>query len=202
MSVRKTVVFDLGYVLVDLDWSRAVNRLSGVTAIPREEIIPRVVADPILEAYETGRAPTEAFLNGVRELLQVTLSRDELADIWTGVFVRNPIMETLFQETAIRTNVAILSDTNPLHWNYLRSLIPVVRKTERAVVSHELGSRKPSLRNYQEVAARCEAQPADCLFLDDKDENVIGAQLAGMSAFRFTTPDEARRRIDRFLSES
>ncbi|MEU0214004.1 HAD-IA family hydrolase [Streptomyces sp. NPDC006265] len=56
--------------------------------------------------------------------------------------------------------------------------------------SHEIGTTKPDPRAYQVACAALEAEPADCLFIDDVAENVDAAAAVGMQALLFR--DNAR----------
>ena len=55
------------------------------------------------------------------------------------------------------------------------------------VNSSRIGIMKPAPGIYELAAAEVGAAPGDCLFVDDRPENVRGALAIGMPAIRFTT---------------
>ena len=80
-----------------------------------------------------------------------------------------------------RMKVGILSDAMPsfphvLHsheaHNYIHSY----------VISTEIGTSKPDARMYNEICARLNAAPGECLFVDDRVCNLEGAMNVGMRA--------------------
>ena len=56
------------------------------------------------------------------------------------------------------------------------------------MISTHVGATKPSPRMYAEALRRLNADPADCLFVDDRDCNVRGAVDAGMRAVQMSRP--------------
>jgi putative hydrolase of the HAD superfamily len=70
--------------------------------------------------------------------------------------------------------------------------LPVAAYFEHCVFSHSLRSVKPETECYRAVLALLGADPADVVFLDDKPENVAGAQALGIRSVHFTDPAQAR----------
>ena len=58
-----------------------------------------------------------------------------------------------------------------------------------AVVSGEVGMAKPDPAIFRLFCARTGLEPTECLFIDDKEENVAAARAIGMDGVRFTTPE-------------
>ena len=48
---------------------------------------------------------------------------------------------------------------------------------------------KPEARIFNLLCARAGVAPADCVFIDDSEKNIIGARATGMDAIHFTDPD-------------
>jgi putative hydrolase of the HAD superfamily len=68
------------------------------------------------------------------------------------------------------------------------------RPFDRAFLSAEMGVRKPDRVIFDRVLADLECRPAEALFTDDRLDNVVGAQAAGMRAIQY-------RDFDGFSSE-
>lgn len=64
----------------------------------------------------------------------------------------------------------------------------VAERFDEIVSSARLGLAKPDPAAFAACAARLGADPAQCLFVDDRAENVAGARAAGMSAELFMGP--------------
>ena len=70
--------------------------------------------------------------------------------------------------------------------------LPVAAHFEHCAFSYSLRSVKPEPECYRAVLAMLGAGPADVVFLDDKPENVAGAQALGIRSVHFTDPGQAR----------
>jgi putative hydrolase of the HAD superfamily len=87
--------------------------------------------------------------------------------------------------------------------NIVGDLVPIFEARHREWLVHfsalayscEIGVAKPDPRAYQIVAERLGVPPGDCLFLDDREVNVIAAREVGMRAEVFRTPDQVRELV-------
>lgn len=80
--------------------------------------------------------------------------------------------------------MAFLSNTE-------KSAIPVLTEKgwvnwfDTLVVSCQLKQMKPNDDIYQTLINRCKVNPEEILFVDDKEENVLGARRNGIAAYQF-----------------
>ena len=66
---------------------------------------------------------------------------------------------------------------------------------ERILASCHLGVRKPDVAFYERLLERLQLDPDQVLFVDDREENVVGARQAGLAAHRFVDAPTVRRWI-------
>ncbi len=64
-------------------------------------------------------------------------------------------------------------------------------------VSCRTGLRKPDAQAYLHAATALRVNPGDCLFIDDRDENVQAATATGMDAIRMTGCEDVRKELRR-----
>ena len=69
---------------------------------------------------------------------------------------------------------------------------------EGVLVSGDEHLLKPDAPIFHLLASRYGVALADCVFIDDNAANVAGAQAVGMTAIRFSTPDDLRSRLRGF----
>jgi putative hydrolase of the HAD superfamily len=87
--------------------------------------------------------------------------------------------------------------------NTIEDLVPVFEARHGWWLAHfaartyscEIGVAKPDRRAYEIAAARLGAEPGDCLFVDDREANVLAAREAGMRAEVFRSRDQVRELI-------
>lgn len=85
-------------------------------------------------------------------------------------------------------SLAVLSDAMPSILLFLEQY-GILRHFDAAVISTHVGATKPDGRMYRAVLEGLGADPADCLFVDDRRCNVEGAVRAGMRAVQMSRPE-------------
>jgi putative hydrolase of the HAD superfamily len=64
-----------------------------------------------------------------------------------------------------------------------------------AVISAQVGMRKPEERIFRLAAERLGVAPAECVFVDDVDGNIVAARALGFTAIHHTDPAATRARL-------
>lgn len=82
-------------------------------------------------------------------------------------------------------NLAILSNDVREWAQYLRERFGLNDIVKLSVISGDVGYRKPSAEIYKILLSKVDANPEDCVFVDDRDKNLIPAQNLGMKVVRF-----------------
>lgn len=189
----RAVIFDLGNVLVGVDFPRLWERLSGVAepgAGPE-----RVTRDELMVRWCTGLVPPERFHREVCARAGVRMDYPGFVRWWCDVFRPMPEMEPLLREVAAAVPVGLLSDTDPLHWADQLAAHPHLGLVPRPTLSFRIGLMKPDPGCYRAASEDVGVPPWACLFVDDLERNVDGARAAGMQAVRFTGAADLRRHL-------
>jgi FMN phosphatase YigB (HAD superfamily) len=58
------------------------------------------------------------------------------------------------------------------------------------VYSHELKTRKPDPKMYEEALSKASNKPEDCIYIDDKLDLLTPAAILGMKTIHFSTLDQ------------
>jgi putative hydrolase of the HAD superfamily len=97
----------------------------------------------------------------------------------------------------------MLSNTNEMHIifyiEYLKQRFGCDLLSElfdRTFFSHEIGYRKPNREAFDYVLKSEGLKPAETLFIDDLEHNVIGARQTGMQAYHHL---KGNRLVDLFV---
>jgi putative hydrolase of the HAD superfamily len=175
------VVFDLGGVVLDIDFGRALSAWAASAGCPVESLAARFRPDASYEAHERGELDAAGYFAALRSTLGIALSDAEFERGWNALLV-GPVagIAQVIRDTAALRPIYLFSNSNPTHqrrWasDHRALLAPFVRQ----FVSSELGLRKPTRAAYDHVAAAIGVPPARIGFLDDSAENVTGALRAG-----------------------
>lgn len=80
-----------------------------------------------------------------------------------------------------RCGISLLSDTFPSVLVFMERY-DILQYFDETVISCHVGAIKPDPRMYATLLEKLDADPADCLFVDDRACNLEGAVKAGMKA--------------------
>jgi putative hydrolase of the HAD superfamily len=191
------LLFDVGGVLVDVDFRHAFRHWANAAGVPVEQIEGRFSQDAAYEAHERGEISGTEYFAALRNSLGIALSDAALHEGWCAIFRGViPGVLPLLHEAAARTPVYLFSNTNALHYARWASLYPELLAPVRQVFcSQELGLRKPSAAAYDKVCSLIGIAPERIAFFDDLPDNVTGARAFGMAGYHVTTPDQTRRAV-------
>ncbi len=187
MNKITTVIFDLGRVLMDIDFSafsRALQLNHGGTSVFSEKKLELLAFN-----YETGKITTDEFFTSLDAFFNKRFSRGQLFNAWNAIVGgekkdMTPIVARIQQQC----RTAILSNTNETHFQYAASTIPLIQKIPLRFLSYEIGAVKPDPHVYLHVINALNSDPSALLFIDDIPENISAAHAAGMKGIIFQTP--------------
>lgn len=197
MAKISAVIFDLGRVLIDWDITQSIWDMI------REEVGPTGDPGPRRRDWErlyaelaTGRLTAEEFYQKLKDQVAIQVDYDQFVKSWCEIFFPMPGMDELFAEVEKRVAVGLLSDTDPIHWDYLPPLYPFLKRINNPTLSFEIGFMKPAPEAYLTAARNVGFPPRQCFFTDDKQENIDGARKVGMDAELFTDAEALRRQLE------
>jgi FMN phosphatase YigB (HAD superfamily) len=195
-EVIKTVIFDLGKVIVPFDFSRGYQAMSELCPYSPEEIPGRIGSTDLVRRFETGQVKSEAFVEQLCGILGTQMGYDRFCEIWSGIFLPETLIpESLVKGLSERYRLLLLSNTNAIHFETVRANYPLLKHFDDYVLSYEVGALKPDTRIYEEAIARAQCTPQECFFTDDIPEYVAGARRAGIDAVQFHSAAQIEREL-------
>lgn len=191
MNPIKTVLFDLGNVLVRIDpgsfW-KELGFISEGKIIPfREEYTSRLIR------YEAGYLSTDDFLSGLCSLFTDNFSINHLEKAFSGI-IREQVeqMIDIVQAVSSKCETALVSNTNEIHYNICMTSCKALKLLQKHYLSYQMLAVKPDFRFYKAIINDQNAIPSDLLFIDDSPENVEAAKEAGMKGVLFKNIDQLK----------
>jgi putative hydrolase of the HAD superfamily len=120
-----------------------------------------------------------------------------------GALAPNEEMIALMHELKAGGLKMAMLTNNVREWEPLwRSMLPVDEIFEEIVDSAFVGCRKPEPRIYELTLERIGLPAEACLFIDDLEPNIEGAEAAGMSAVHFRDNAQAIAEIRAALGQA
>jgi len=194
--VTKTILFDLGNVIVPFDFKRAYAKLGPLCSCPLTEIAPRLRSTDLVSRFESGRIAAEPFVGELSTLLGLKTTYEEFCDLWTSVFFEDTLVpESLIVGLHRQYRLLILSNTNPIHFSMLKGRYPIFGHFDDFVLSYEVGALKPDARIYREAIRRAGCRPEECFFTDDIAINVEAARDHGIDAVQFFSAEQLEEEL-------
>ncbi len=193
-AARQINLFDLGNVVIEIDFQRALAAWADSSGIPADHLAARFVLDEMYERHERGEIDAPRYFEHLRQCLGIDLTDTQMARGWNSIYVGEiPGMRALLEGLAGRSPIYAFTNTNETHrrcWE--AEYAAVLQPFTEIFCSSRMGCRKPDPAAYRQVAARIGAAPEAFVFFDDLQENVDGARAAGMQAILVRSIDDVR----------
>ncbi|MCL6543953.1 MAG: HAD family phosphatase [Bryobacteraceae bacterium] len=193
----RTIIFDLGKVLIPFDWQRGYQALAAYSPYPPEEIRARIKATNLFDSFERGKMQPEEVARKITEMLHLNgLSFPQFREVWSSIF----LPETLLPDEMLGGlhqghRLLLLSNTDAIHYAWVAEKYPILRHFDGAVLSFEVGSRKPEPAIYQAAIERAGCAPGEIFFTDDLEANVEGARRMGIDAVTFQNREQLEQEL-------
>lgn len=182
----KTVLFDLGNVILPFDVTRLATRLKAFCRLSTEEIVERLWSDKVANEFETGIMGAEAYFHHVSELCGfVGLSYDKFVPIFNDIFVEDQEIASLIRSLKKSHRLGLISNTNPIHVPHVLKEYPTLREFEKHWWSNEVGMRKPDPKIYHSALDHFDVEPNEAVFIDDLPTNIESAKNIGINALLY-----------------
>jgi len=193
----KAVIFDLGNVLVDFDHRIASRKVAKLSDRSEEEIYNLIFDSPSTELFEEGKISSEVFFKEVKKALNLRLNYEEFVPIWNEIFFfseKNLEVCNIARLLKQSYRVALLSNINILHFEYVKETFPILDAFHDIITSFEVGARKPKKEIYQKTLEALGVFAPDAFYTDDRKELIDSAKDLGIKAHVFTSA--AQLKID------
>jgi FMN phosphatase YigB (HAD superfamily) len=184
--VLKTLIFDLGNVIVPFDFKRAYRRLEPICKYSAADIPVQLRSTDLVRRFETGKVAPERFVEEISKILDLHMSYEEFCDLFSCIFMPGTLIsDSLLAGLHERYRLLLLSNTNHIHFSAVQANYPILRHFDGLVLSHEVGSAKPEPEIYKQTIAVAGCDATECFFTDDILINVEAARQFGMDAVQF-----------------
>ena len=190
MSMDKVewILLDFGNVICGYDFDPYIRFLVEAGVCSQEEVTEKVLGvNGLLDSYETGEIDTKGFLGLTQQTLAPKASLEQVETEFLQIFEKWPSAIAVLPLLASRFQLALISDTNELHFD--KMIAPIVTPhVETVVLSYRIGRKKPDIEVFHECLGRTRARPESCLFFDDFEVNVDAARGIGLAAYAVSGP--------------
>jgi putative hydrolase of the HAD superfamily len=183
----KAIAFDIGGVMngVEVEAKEFYSLLADKFNITYEEWTQKVY--PIFNRALTGKITKEEALNKMAKNLNSHPDKVEelFIEAYNKMFVRNnELYDYAYNLKKSEYKLIILSDQWPVS-NEAIIKIEDRKKFDWAIISCEVGTRKPEKEMFDITIKKTGLSPNEIVFIDDREENIEAAKKVGMNGIVF-----------------
>lgn len=210
MAATKHLLFDLGNVLLDLDFSRTEESFRELLQEDFEEAYLAYEARQLFEDFELGDISPFEFVRGMRASTEVPLTDDDVIDSWNALLLGIPKARLEWLQS-LRTHydLYLLSNTNALHMMWFDEHLRDVHNSSldkfKAIfkdcfLSYQLRMRKPQVRIFRHVLEQAGIPADKTLYIDDRRDNIQAARQLGFQIYQHAPQKEVAQELAHILS--
>ena len=198
-SPIEVILYDLGNVILPFNHVQIAEKLSRFSQRIEFQNPAKIFSylfdfeKGAINGYEVGKVSSLEFFQSLREFLQLSLSFEEFIPIWNDIFLENQEVAQVILSQKGKWKLGLLSNTNPLHFDYVLKIFPIIRTFDKWILSHEVGFKKPEVEIFKKAIEWAKADPRKILFIDDMKKHVEVAISLGMQGIHFISAEQLKQ---------
>jgi putative hydrolase of the HAD superfamily len=204
-KVIEVILFDLGNVILSFTHYQIAEKLSRLAQRKEFQDPQKIFSylfdfrEGIANDFDEGKLTPTNFFQSIKKHLHLSISFDEFIPIWTDIFVEDQEVSKIILSLKGTWRIGLLSNTDPIHFNYILSKFPVMRTFDKWILSYEVGFKKPAVQIFQKAIEWASVEPGNILFIDDTKEHVEAAISLGIQGIHFISAQQLKKELHKKL---
>lgn len=194
MSEIKNLLLDLGGVVLNVDYHKMVDVFKEYGVMDFDKHFTQAKQVEIIDKFEEGKCSIEEFRNGIRDLVKVDLTDEQIDNAWFSMILDLPKERIeLIGLLKLKYNVYLFSNTNELHIELLKKRYEEEFGFDifqmlftKAYFSNEIKMRKPHPESFQWLLNDAGIKAEETLFIEDSPQHIEGAKKVGLNTYWLT----------------
>jgi epoxide hydrolase-like predicted phosphatase len=200
---QKTIVFDLGNVLLSFDFQIAANQLSVHAQSDPDEIVYLINQSELLHQFERGELSAKQFYDQVGQACGYKKDLKQFRLDFSNIFEEIQPMVDYFKQLKLNGyQVALFSNTNEMAKDFIQNKFSFFNNFDAVFLSYKHGLMKPTPALYKRVESALGKSGKDLFFIDDRPENIDTAFKLGWSGIIHTAPNKTINAANQWLTAS
>ena len=195
MTEIKAVFFDIGNVLLHFNPKEVLKEIASAIGHHPLKVADYIWTSRKIEALERGEMGSDELFRLFKDDLGYTGNFAQFKELWCNHFSLDHRTAAILRKVSKRVPTYLLSNTHALHYDYIRQNYAFTKHVKGAILSHELGMRKPEPRIYEAALKIAGVKGGEALLIDDLKANVEAARKAGLQAIHYRSPESLFRRL-------
>ena len=192
----KSIISDLGKVIIAFDNFIFYHKISEYSPLSKEEIFNQIIKNLELSRdFDRGRVTPEAFYSRAKEILQVEVDRATFFSIYNDIFAFDPSVLEVYKSLRMKYRLVLCSNTDVERFGFIKARFPEILIFDSYVLSYEVGHMKPDPQIYLSAINEAKAEAEECLFIDDREENIVAARQLGIQTILFSPETDLKMEL-------
>lgn len=191
----KAIIFDLGGVILDIDYLKTEQAFNALGAMDFGSIYRQSEQKDIFDQFEEGKISDHEFRSSVNKLLNLAIKNDEFDLAWNKMLLTVQ-KDRLIHITQLLENgyqLFLYSNIDSIHYPDVINILDrdvgidkFNRLFQKQYLSHLFGHRKPHTESFEKLCTDIQQnfniQKNELIFIDDTQRHVGGATKAGINS--------------------
>lgn len=199
--MNQVVVFDLGKVLVDFDYSIAAKKIASRSSRQVENLSELLSGSTLLMRFESGQIGKDQFFTEVQKATGFAGGMGEFSDYFADIFIPiDPMIDLQADLRRKKIPTYIFSNTNEIAATHIRRNFPFFSGFDGYILSYEVGAMKPVGKIYDALEQMSGRRGPDIFYIDDRPENIESAARRGWQNVLHESVEKTSAALNKFIS--
>ncbi|MEK6921140.1 MAG: HAD family phosphatase [Nanoarchaeota archaeon] len=191
-----TIICDWGGVLSCGKWTQAILDVLAKEKPISIEKVYKEFNDMMVKMNEGNLSSTD-FVKNANKKFNLGMTEEEMGSVFKRAIIPNKEMINLLRRIHSKYDLILLSDNDDITLKSLRKdHATMLALFKKKYFSHELKIAKPNIKIFEYVLAELGIDPAQCVFIDDKQKNVDSAKKCGMKGIVFSSVEQVKQELE------
>ena len=183
------IIFDLGNVILNIDYQNTIDAFEKIGVIDASSFYSKSSQLNIFSQLETGRISKQDFVLEIQKFAPKA-SETQIINAWNAILqdLPNERLEVL-KKIKDKFSIFLLSNTNSIHLEKIIDNLGVKKYKEfynlfdKVYYSHEIKLRKPNSDIFRLVIKENNLSIKNTLFIDDSIQHIESAKRIGLKTY-------------------
>ena len=188
MKGIKNIIFDLGGVILNIDYKRPQEEFKKLGIKDVETLYSKQNQVELFDLLETGKISEKEFIQKIKESSDLEIADSEIITAWNSILLEFPLRRLqILQQLQLHYNMYLLSNTNEIHEKAFNEMLKIqcgypslALFFDRVYLSHRVGLRKPDPKIFELVINENNLKIEETLFIDDSLQHIESASKLGL----------------------
>ena len=196
MKKIKSIIFDLGAVLLNISYQKTIEEFDKLGIKNSSTFYSKKLQTNIFNLLETGEISESDFIKEIQKHC-TEATNTQILYAWNAMLLDLPQHRLqLLKQLKTEYNIYLLSNTNKIHISEFENKLGKEQYNEfyqlfdKVYYSHKIGCRKPNAEAFKIIIEENNLIAEEILFIDDSTQHIEGAKKLGIKTYHLLDDED------------